>query len=161
MVPGIVVRVAGNSGRNPVLIEVVPDIPFVAAGDAALMSPDEAEIVEELIDIKLHRLGKVQVGAVEINVISEVVVSGNESLIGIGHALRRECADQMVVEKSIRIDGGAAKIVLRRRAAHRRGIDSLSHGESDAIAGRGRAIDEAWRTLTIHAPACAVLQVRE
>ena len=41
MVPGIIFRPTGDSGRNPLLVYVVVDVPFVTASNAAFMSPDE------------------------------------------------------------------------------------------------------------------------
>jgi hypothetical protein len=39
-----------------VLIDVVPDIPFIATRNAALMTPNETKIFKELVDIELKRL---------------------------------------------------------------------------------------------------------
>jgi hypothetical protein len=38
MIPGIVVRVAGNSRRHPARILVIPNIPFVPARDPAFVT---------------------------------------------------------------------------------------------------------------------------
>ena len=56
MVPGIRIGIARDTGGNPATIEVIPDVPFVAACDAAFVTPDEAHAIEELIHIELHRL---------------------------------------------------------------------------------------------------------
>ena len=56
VVPGIIVGVAGNAGRDPTLADIIPDIPNVAAGYFALGAPDEAHPAEELIDIEFQRL---------------------------------------------------------------------------------------------------------
>src|SRR5215470_11093541 len=41
MVPGATQWIAGHARRKPVLIHVIPNIPLVPTGNAALMSPDE------------------------------------------------------------------------------------------------------------------------
>ena len=41
MVPGVIERIAGHPGWQPLLIHVVPDIPLMATGDAALVPPDK------------------------------------------------------------------------------------------------------------------------
>jgi hypothetical protein len=76
VVPGIVQRVAGYSGRDPFLVDVVVSIPLVATSDSAFVTPDESlatRRTHELVDVKLKRLGIRQVGRVKVNVIDEVM----------------------------------------------------------------------------------------
>src|ERR1700688_389759 len=56
VVPGIIVRIARNAGGNPMLVNVVPDIPLVAASNSTLLTPDESQSIKELIEIELDRL---------------------------------------------------------------------------------------------------------
>ena len=56
MVPRIVNRIAGDACRNPVSGDVVPDIPFVAACNAAFVTPDKADVIKKLIDVEFNCL---------------------------------------------------------------------------------------------------------
>jgi len=59
VIPGIALRRARNTRGNPPFVHVVIDVPFVAAGDAALVTPYEplAELApHELVDVKFERL---------------------------------------------------------------------------------------------------------
>jgi hypothetical protein len=58
VIPGIIDWIAGNTGRNPLLIDVVPDVPLVASGDTAFMSPDKSQAIKKLVYIKLKSLCK-------------------------------------------------------------------------------------------------------
>ncbi len=51
---------------------VIPNIPFVAAGDATLMTPDERLSIDELVDVEFQRLRSGQIVSVEIYVIDEM-----------------------------------------------------------------------------------------
>ncbi len=73
VVPTVGDRVAGDASRNPVSIHVVPDVPFVAPGYAALRAPGDANRMHEPVNIELHRLRIRSVGHVEIGVIGELV----------------------------------------------------------------------------------------
>src|SRR5258708_2282543 len=73
MVPGTVVRAAGNARRSPAFVLVVPNVPFVSACDAAFVAKDETHIVEELINVELQGLREPEVISVKVDVISEVV----------------------------------------------------------------------------------------
>jgi hypothetical protein len=63
MVPGIAQRMAGNAGRNPGGVQIVPNVPLVPPRDPALSSPDEAHAVEILINIELECLRQLEVPA--------------------------------------------------------------------------------------------------
>ena len=56
MVPRIVNRIARNASWNPVGGDVVPDVPFVAACNAAFVTPDKADVIEKLIDVEFNCL---------------------------------------------------------------------------------------------------------
>src|SRR5258708_2085416 len=147
MVPGIVVGVAGNARRNPVLVLVVPNVPLVAACDAALVAKDETHTVEEQIDVKLQGLRKAQITPVKVHVISEVVECGNQRLIAVRYALRRSSADQRIVPQGVRVGRTASEPEHSGLATHRRRADALSHGEGDPVAGRRRTVHKVWRSL--------------
>ena len=53
VVPLVVDGIAGNTSRNPFSAGVIPDIPFVARRDAALVAEDETHAIEKLIDVEL------------------------------------------------------------------------------------------------------------
>ena len=82
MVPSIANRVARNSTFDPVHINVVPGVPFMTAGNTALMSPNERLAIEKLIDIEFQGLGDFQVGAVEVDVIRKIMEVGDRLFIG-------------------------------------------------------------------------------
>ena len=73
MVPGVVLRIAGDPGGYPFLIHIVVNVPLMASGNAALVSPNKSLPLCELINIELDGLGIGNVLGVEINVIDEVV----------------------------------------------------------------------------------------
>ena len=52
MVPSILQRIAGDASGHPLPRDVIPDVPFVAATDSALVSPGEAEVIEELVNVE-------------------------------------------------------------------------------------------------------------
>src|ERR1700704_4131493 len=126
---------AGYARRNPVLVLVVPNVPFVAACDAALVAKDETHTVEEQINVKLQGLRKAQVISVEVHVISEVAESGTQGLVGVRYALRRSSTDQRIVPQGVGVRNTASEPKHSGLPAHRRRADALSHGECGAIAG--------------------------
>src|SRR6266849_5932107 len=136
VVPGIVVGVTGNAGGNPFRVSIVPDGPVVPVSDAALVAPDKAHTVEELINVELQRLGKSEVSAIEVHVIGEVVVVVHFVVILIGHALRGEVPNQVIVKKGITVGRSPANVKLGGFSAHGRGLDVLGHGITDSIARR-------------------------
>src|SRR6266542_502704 len=88
VVPGAAHRVARNSGRNPLVMDVVIDIPLVPTGDTALMSPNEGVTTGELIDIEFKPLGDTWVADPEVNLIGEIVERGNQRVAVVGQTLR-------------------------------------------------------------------------
>ena len=76
MVPRAADWVAGNSGRHPLMIDVIVDVPFMAAGDSALMSPNVGFPAGELVNVELQTLRDTGIFHPEIHVIGETVKSG-------------------------------------------------------------------------------------
>lgn len=112
--------VASDAGRVPMMSGIIPDIPLMAAGNAALMSPDERMTTEELIDVEFQSLRESYVVGEEVDVISEIVDVGNDGVIEVRQTLRREVANQVIVPKNIGVLSVAADIVLSRISADRR-----------------------------------------
>src|SRR5207244_8337643 len=75
------------------LFRSIPSVPFVTAGNAAFMSPDERLSTDKLIDVELQRLGLLQIGSVEIHVVREIVVVTNRLWI-------RQPAGEFLVPRS-------------------------------------------------------------
>src|SRR3954452_22297956 len=71
VVPGVAHRIASKTGVYPMLVNVIPSIPLMTPGDTALMSPNEAHAVEELVDVELQRLRGFDVLHKKINVVGE------------------------------------------------------------------------------------------
>ena len=46
VVPSVLQGITGNSCGNPLGMNIVPDIPFIAAGDTAFVAPGETHVVE-------------------------------------------------------------------------------------------------------------------
>src|SRR4051812_36313349 len=69
VIPGVVVRIAGDPGRNPMGISIVPNVPLIAASYTTFVSPDEPHAVEKLIEVKLQSLGRTKVVSPEVNVV--------------------------------------------------------------------------------------------
>ena len=101
MVPGIVLWVAGSTSRHPFPIHIVIYIPFVSAGNSALVSPNESLPLGELIDIKLKRLGIGNILGIEINVIDEVVGIVGQRIAVIRKPLRGERSHKVIVPEDI------------------------------------------------------------
>src|ERR1700692_5096202 len=93
MVPRIGIGVARDTGGNPTLVEVVPAIPFVTAGDAAFVTPNEAHTIEELVDIELQRLSRSGTAHPKICIVGEVMIRRHQRVIRVGDSLRGEGAD--------------------------------------------------------------------
>lgn len=83
MIPGITDRVACHTGGYPALVEVVPNIPLIAAGNAALVAPDESEIVEELVHVELDCLRRSKIASPEIHVVREAMQRRNNGMVRI------------------------------------------------------------------------------
>ena len=90
MIPGIVLRVAGSTSRHPFLIHIVIYVPLVSASNSALVSPNEALPLGELIDIKFKSLGIGNILGIEISVVDEVVGIVGQSVAVIRQPLRGE-----------------------------------------------------------------------
>ena len=125
MVPLIVQRFARHSGGMPFLSGIVPRVPFIPAGDAALVSPNIRMAVHELIDVELKGLCGADVTGEEINVIDKIVRAGVDAVIGIPHILRRKLSDEVVIPEYVRICGFAADGELHGLAAERGGTYTL------------------------------------
>ena len=111
MVPGICHRIAGNASRMPLLAGIVPDVPLVAPSDPAFMSPNVGVAVNELVDIELQRLRDAEIFDVKIDIVGEVVEVGDDRMVGVGHALRGEVPDQVVVPEDIGVVGLPANVM--------------------------------------------------
>src|SRR5258706_6861101 len=149
VIPGVVVWVAGNAGGNPFRVNVVPNLPLVPVSDETLVAPDEAHAVKELVDVELQRLGGSEVRAVKVHVVSEVLVRIHLVMIGIGHALRGEIADQVIVKQGVTVSGGPADVVFGRLSTHGRGFDVLGHGVRDSIARGRRTVNIVRGNLSV------------
>ncbi len=103
MIPLVVLWPAANSGRVPCLFRIIPNVPLVAASDAALVPPDVRLAIQKLVDIELQGLRGSQVLRKKVNIIDKVVGVGVDAVAWIPHSLRRELADQVVVPKYIRV----------------------------------------------------------
>src|ERR1700691_2728437 len=102
-----------NPGGNPLPCIIVPDVPLVPSGDAALVPPDKSHAIEKLVQIELNGLGRWQIRSVKIYVVSKVVERGHQRVIGVGHPLRREIADQVIIEQHVPVRTGSAEAKLR------------------------------------------------
>src|SRR6266496_1816779 len=101
MIPGVALGIAWYSAGHPMLLLIIPCIPFVAAGDAALMTPNIRLAADELVDIELHRLRDAGISHPEVNVIGEVMQVRNDGLVGVFQSLRGHAANQMHVPERI------------------------------------------------------------
>src|SRR5579864_4029264 len=112
VVPGVHVWIARNAGGNPSVIGIVPDVPFVAVLDTALVTPRESHAVKELVDIELKRLSHISVAAIEIHVVGEVVKRWHKRVAAVGQSLGRKVADQVVVPENIGVRQVPAEVEL-------------------------------------------------
>jgi len=106
MVPGIVFRIAWNPRSNPLLVHVVVSVPFMAASDAAFVSPNVALAVLrtcELINVELESLRIRDVFRVKINVIDEVVSVVGERVLIVRKFLCRERTYEVVIPENVRV----------------------------------------------------------
>ena len=90
MVPRTTDWVAGNSGRHPLVIHVVVDVPLVTAGDSALMPTNIRFPTGELVNVELQSLRNAGIFHPKINVVGESVKTGIKSMFGVREALRRK-----------------------------------------------------------------------
>ena len=101
MIPCAADRVAGNSGRHPLVIYVVVDVPLVPASNPALMSPNVGLSAHELVDVELHGLRHAGISHPEVNVIGEIMQARNDGVIGVLQPLGRHAANQMDVPECV------------------------------------------------------------
>src|SRR5258708_4543389 len=110
MIPGVALRLARNTGGRPLLVLVVVDVPFVPARNTTFVAKDETLVVKELVDVKLQSLRKSQIISIKVNVVGEVMQSGDQRMLRVGHALRGGRANQEVVPQCVR-EGNTASDV--------------------------------------------------
>ena len=96
-------------------------------GDATFMPEDKSHITEELVDVELQRFRQVEIVAVEIHVVSEVVDRRDQRLIIVRYPLRRGCPDEVVVPQRIGVRRTSTHPVHGRIAAQRRRAYALCH----------------------------------
>src|SRR5579864_200498 len=125
MIPLIVERIARHSGRMPFLPRIVPNVPLIAARNAAFVSPNVRFAVDKLIDIELQGLRRVDVIAKKIYVIDKVVRLGVNAVVAIRKALRRERPDQEIIPERVRVRRLASDAELHGFAAERWGTYAL------------------------------------
>src|ERR1700687_2831011 len=144
-------------------MDVVPNIPHMRTFNPALGTPSESHAIEKLVDIKLQRLRHIEVAAVEIHVVGEVVKCRYESMARVGKPLRREVADQVVVPEYIRIRLGSADVELGRVARKGNRFVELIHSPSRPGTARSTAgaIAVVRRLLSIAVPASRAVDVVE
>ena len=115
VIPSVVLGIARNTSGNPLLVDVVVDVPFVATRDAAFMAPDEALAkfaAHELVDIEFQCLRVRQLRSVEISFVDEIVGAIRERMAVIGKVLSRKRPHQMIVPKNVRISSSATDTML-------------------------------------------------
>jgi len=165
VIPGVGGWLAGIACGLPVLIDVVPQSPYVAADDAAFGTDDDADGVEEPVGVELKGFCMCGViGAdVELGVVGEVSCSGGDGMrSGIGLALRGACADEVVHEDDVRVWDCAAEVELCGFAADGRRRDSEVVGVGDARTVAGVcAVGVGGSFLPGHEPTGAGLQTCE
>ena len=101
MIPCAADRVAGNSGRHPLVIYVVVDVPLVSASNPALMAPNVGFPAGELVNVELQTLRNTGIFHPEVNVVGEIVKAGIQRVFCVCKALRGKAADEMVVPEHI------------------------------------------------------------
>ena len=120
MIPAIIVRVAGNSGRHPLLVHVVISIPLVPAGNAALVTPDERLPTNKLVDVEFQSLRVSETLGIKIRFVHKVVQLGNQGVVTVGDALRRKISDDVIVPQNVGKFDRAPDVMSCGTAANRR-----------------------------------------
>jgi len=128
MIPRIVLRIAGHSGRNPLLINIAVDVPFVPPRNAAFVPPNIAFASCELIDVKLQCLGVRDCARIKIEVVDEVPCPVRQGVAVVGKPDCRKRTDQMVVPQDIGIWASTTNVMLGSVAILRRRPDSGTSG---------------------------------
>ena len=80
MVPSIVHGITGSASVNPLLFEVVPNIPFVPTQDVALVAPNQTQPIKIHADVELQNLRDPEVRGIEVEVIGEVMQRRKEGV---------------------------------------------------------------------------------
>ena len=166
MIPSIVFRVARNTSSDPLLVDIVVGVPFVAAGNAALVTPDVALAAggaHELIDVELKGLGIRHAVRIEVNVIDEVMSVIGQGMFVIWKALTRKRAHEMIIPEDVGICMSAANLVFGSATAYRRRRDTLcSVPIHAACRGRaGTADTPAWSKQGVTGSPGIFLQIRK
>ncbi len=110
MVPGFRHWIASHAGGMPGLAGIVPDVPLIASGDPAFVAPNIGIAIDELVDVELQCLRNADILHVKIDVVGKVVKVGDDRVVVVGHALRREVSDQVVIPKHIRVNSLTANV---------------------------------------------------
>ncbi len=129
----------------------------MTAGNAALVSPYEGYSVEELVDIEFQGLGTLQVGAVKMDIVSEIAE-------GRHHFLIRQIFGELHIPEDIRERYSAANVELHGAATTQcRRLDSLSRCPGSQRTRRGAGSTNVIRRgqKSISIPPSAPLQVGE
>src|SRR3954470_17816022 len=108
MIPVIVGGLTGDACRFPVVIDVVPDVPFMSAGNSALGSIDEALATEILTDVKFQDLGRFDRAGKEPRIVDEVLGVEYQCLIGVRQFQLGGRAHEWNAPEYIRIKFGPA-----------------------------------------------------
>ena len=110
MVPRVALGMARNARRYPMRVLAIPDSPLIAGGDAALVAEDQAHPVKELVDVEFQGFRESQIVPVEIHVVSEIVQAAGHRAIAVGHPLRGQRTDEVVVPQRVRVGRGSSDV---------------------------------------------------
>jgi hypothetical protein len=91
VIPRVVLGIAGDSRRYPLLVDIVVRIPFVATRDAAFVTPDESLSIfgaGELINIELEGLRIIDVRRVEVKIVDEIMGVIRDGVASVGQTNR-------------------------------------------------------------------------
>jgi len=106
MIPGVVLGIARNPCRYPLLVNIVPGVPLMAASDPAFVPPNVAFSIlgaKELIDVEFKGLRRRQAVRVKVNVVCEVMSVVNERVVGVRKALSGKISHEVVVPQNVGI----------------------------------------------------------
>ena len=132
VVPGIIYRIAWNAGRDPMRVDVVPDVPRVFAEIVALVPEYQSQAIEVHADVEFKNLHQAEIRGIEVGVVGKIVQGWNQLVIIVRQALRRIRADQRIAEQNICVRMCAAQIELGCVSAKRWRSDTLLHPPGDA-----------------------------
>ena len=126
MVPRYADRVARHSSRHPLMVDIIVDVPLMAASNPALMAPNVGFPAGELVNVELQTLRNTGIFHPEVNVVGEIVKAGIQRVFCVCKALRGKAADEVVVPQHVSpLIGSAAISTLGRNPIHRRGTHVL------------------------------------